>query len=85
MTNTQDFISAAVREAEDFIKGTGIAESTFGMRAVNDATVIERLRNGQVTLRTVAKIQSYIRDNRIYPNKRQQVIPAEHTAKMRGQ
>lgn len=71
MSHTQNFIASAVLDAEDFCRQAGIAESTFGKRAVNDSTVIERLRNGQVTLRTVERMLAYVRDNRIYPNKRQ--------------
>ena len=81
MYHTQTFITAAVLDAEAFIEEAGIAESTFGMRAVNDATVVDRLRRGQVTLRTVEKMQAYIRDNRIYPNKRQPSSGLLRTAK----
>jgi hypothetical protein len=81
MNETQDFISAAVRDTEDFIQKTGMAESTFGMAAVGDATVVERLRHGRVTLRVVEKLLAYIRNNRIYPNRRQPVTGPQDAVK----
>jgi len=38
--------------------GRGIAETTFGIRAVNDGKLVPRLRNGgTVTLRTLEMIE----------------------------
>src|ERR1700736_5839011 len=37
---------AILREIADFCRRTGVAESTFGRRAVNDGKLASRLRNG---------------------------------------
>jgi hypothetical protein len=63
MNQTQTYIALAIADIEAFIAKADIKETTFGMRAVADATVIERLRQGKVTLRTVEKIQKYINEN----------------------
>ena len=81
MYHTRAFIDSAVCDTEAFIKAAGITESTFGWRAVRDSTVVDRLRRGQVTLRTVEKMQAYIRDNRIYPDRNQATNAALRTAK----
>ncbi|GAB6854072.1 hypothetical protein [Asaia astilbis] len=35
-----------LREIEAFTRGAGIAESTFGLQAVNDGKLVARLRGG---------------------------------------
>ena len=50
-----------VEEIEDFCQRFGIAESTFGNRAVNDGKFIGRLRNGgRVTTATIDKARAYM-------------------------
>jgi hypothetical protein len=39
----------------------GVAGSTFGLRAVAEATFVERLREGRVTLKIAQKAIDYIR------------------------
>ncbi len=53
--------SDLLREIEDYIATREMAASTFGRLAVNDGKLVDSLRNGStVTLRTVAKIRTYI-------------------------
>ncbi len=58
----QTSTSALLREIQDFCQQSGIAESTFGRRAINDGKLCARLRDGKgVTLATAERVQSYIR------------------------
>jgi len=53
-----------LQEISDFCRRAGIAESTFGRRAVNDGKLASRLRyGGRVTLETVERVHSFIRTN----------------------
>jgi hypothetical protein len=52
-------------EIADFCRQTGLAESTFGRRAVNDGKLATRLRNGgRITTDTLDRIRSFMTDNR---------------------
>jgi hypothetical protein len=56
-TSTTDLLL----EIEDFCRTTGIAESTFGRRAINDGKLCARLRRGKsVTLATAERAREYI-------------------------
>jgi hypothetical protein len=45
----------------DYCRQTGLAESTFGRRAVNDGKLANRLRNGgRITTETVDRIQAFM-------------------------
>lgn len=45
----------------DFCRQTGMAESTFGRRAVNDGKLVNRLREGKrITIDTLDRIQAFI-------------------------
>src|SRR5437868_11877967 len=45
----------------DFCRRTGMAESTFGRRAVNDGKFVARLRDGaRVTPETLARVNDFI-------------------------
>jgi len=58
----QTSTSALLREIQDFCQRSGIAESTFGRRAINDGKLCTRLRDGKgVTLATAERVQGYIR------------------------
>jgi len=60
----QTSTSALLREIQDFCQRSGIAESTFGRRAINDGKLCTRLRDGKgVTLATAARVQRYISEN----------------------
>jgi hypothetical protein len=49
----------------DYCRRTGLAESTFGRRAVNDGKLANRLRNGgRITTETVDRIQAFMDANR---------------------
>ena len=59
-------ISAAslLRDISDYCSRTGMAETTFGRRAVNDGKFTSRLRDGgRVTLETVERVQHFIASN----------------------
>ncbi len=46
----------------DFCRRSGVAESTFGRRAVNDGKLVSRLRDGaRVTPETLARLDAYLR------------------------
>src|SRR3982751_4879755 len=49
---------AILQEISDFCRQTGLAESTFGRRAVNDGKLASRLRNGgRITTETLDRIR----------------------------
>src|SRR5215470_97976 len=52
-------------QISDYCRQTGLAESTFGRRAVNDGKLANRLRNGgRITTETVDRIQAFMNANR---------------------
>jgi SAM-dependent methyltransferase len=52
-------------QISDYCRRTGLAESTFGRRAVNDGKLANRLRNGgRITTETVDRIQAFMDANR---------------------
>src|SRR5215213_1034655 len=56
---------AILREISDFCRETGLAESTFGRRAVNDGKLAARLRNGgRITTDTLDRIRAFMAENR---------------------
>ena len=53
--------SLFISEIESYCRNAGIAESTFGRRAVNDGKFVRRLREGKgVTTSTVSKVRKFI-------------------------
>jgi SAM-dependent methyltransferase len=55
---------AILREIADFCRRTGVAESTFGRRAVNDGKLASRLRNGgRITTDTLDRIRAFMAAN----------------------
>jgi len=53
-----------LQEIRDFVRKTGMAETTFGRLAANDGKLVARLNAGSgVTTRTVEKIRAYLRAN----------------------
>jgi hypothetical protein len=53
-----------LREISDYCRGAGIAESTFGRRAVNDGKFVSRLREGgAVTAQTTERVRRFISQN----------------------
>jgi hypothetical protein len=54
-----------LREISSFCQQSGMAESTFGRRAVNDGKFVARLRfGGRITTQTEARIREFISHNR---------------------
>ena len=54
-----------LQEISDYCRHTGLAESTFGRRAVNDGKLASRLRNGgRITTETLDRIRSFMQSNR---------------------
>src|SRR5215212_1621845 len=52
---------AILQEIADFCRQTGLAESTFGRRAVNDGKLASRLRNGgRITTETLDRIRGFM-------------------------
>jgi hypothetical protein len=69
--NAQDLL----QEISDYCRQTGLAESTFGRRAVNDGKLTSRLRNGgRITTETLDRIRSFIASHEGEGNKRPMVI-----------
>lgn len=53
--------SELLRDIEAYCRRAGIAESTFGRRAINDGKLCARLRSGRsVTMSTAARIREFI-------------------------
>ena len=74
-----------LQEITDFCRQRGLAESTFGRRAVNDGKLASRLRNGgRITTETLTRIRDFMnRDDSEAPLRRrvlfdhpQSVLPA---------
>ncbi len=59
-----DDAQALVSEVEEYCRGAGVAESTFGRRAVNDGKFMRRVRaGGAVTAKTAARARAFIDGN----------------------
>jgi hypothetical protein len=53
-----------LQEISDYCRASGLAESTFGRRAVNDGKLAARLRNGgRITTDTVDRVRTFIAEN----------------------
>src|ERR1700733_7128430 len=53
-----------LRQISDYCRRTGLAESTFGRRAVNDGKLAARLRGGgRITTDTLDRIHAFIAEN----------------------
>jgi hypothetical protein len=54
-----------LQEISEYCRQTGLAESTFGRRAVNDGKLASRLRHGgRITTETLDRIRSFMASNR---------------------
>ena len=59
---------AILQEISDFCRQGGLAESTFGRRAVNDGKLASRLRNGgRITTETLDRIRGFMASHRGKP------------------
>ena len=67
-----------LQEIAEYCRRTGLAESTFGRRAVNDGKLTSRLRNGgRITTETLDRIRSFMNAHRDTPAaERPIIIPA---------
>ncbi len=64
-----------LQQISDFCRHAGLAESTFGRRAVNDGKLANRLRNGgRITTETVDRIMAFMTANRDAPVPARQVL-----------
>jgi hypothetical protein len=54
-----------LQEISEYCRQTGLAESTFGRRAVNDGKLASRLRHGgRITTETLDRIRAFMANNR---------------------
>lgn len=61
-------VAALLSEIEVFCREKGIADGTFGTRAVNDGKFVGRLRGGAgVTVATVDRVRAYMAAARTMP------------------
>jgi hypothetical protein len=64
-----------LQEIADYCRRTGLAESTFGRRAVNDGKLTSRLRNGgRITTETLDRIRSFMNAHRALPTAERPII-----------
>lgn len=55
-------ISALIRQIETYCDRHGIAETTFGKRAVNDGKLVQRLRDGKtIQIGTLNKVAEFLK------------------------
>ncbi len=55
---------ALLREISDYCRRVGMAESTFGRRAVNDGKFVSRVKyGGRITTETLARVRSFMADH----------------------
>jgi hypothetical protein len=56
-----DVVADLLNKIEAYCRDHGIAEATFGFRAVNDGKLVPRLRAGKtVTMDTFARIEAFL-------------------------
>jgi hypothetical protein len=74
-----------LQEITEFCRARGLAESTFGRRAVNDGKLASRLRNGgRITTETLERIRGFMAKSdgtaparrRLFDSPQQSVLPA---------
>ena len=71
-----------LQEISDYCRQTGLAESTFGRRAVNDGKLASRLRNGgRITTDTLDRIRTFMVENRADMVGRPALIPRAQDAR----
>src|SRR3974390_1440595 len=65
-----------LREIGDFCRRQGLAESTFGRRAVNDGKLASRLRNGGriITTDTLDRIRAFMAETAGEPPAKRRVL-----------
>jgi hypothetical protein len=74
-----------LQEIADYCRNTGLAESTFGRRAVNDGKLTARLRNGgRITTETLDRIRGFMDTNRATAAARPTIIERARDARPAG-
>lgn len=64
-----------LQEISSYCREAGLAESTFGRRAVNDGKLTTRLRNGgRITIETMDRIRTFIATNRATAGERSALL-----------
>jgi hypothetical protein len=64
-----------LQEISDYCRHSGLAESTFGRRAVNDGKLTARLRNGgRITIETLDRIRAFMQANKVVAGARPAII-----------
>jgi SAM-dependent methyltransferase len=72
-----------LQEISDYCRLTGLAESTFGRRAVNDGKLASRLRNGgRITTDTLDRIRAFMTENHADMSGRPALIPRTHETRL---
>src|SRR5690348_7946027 len=75
-----------LQEISDYCRQAGLAESTFGRRAVNDGKLANRLRNGgRITTDTLDRIRAFMAENRADMTVRPALIPRAHEPRPRSE
>jgi hypothetical protein len=75
-----------LQEISDYCRQAGLAESTFGRRAVNDGKLANRLRNGgRITTDTLDRIRAFMTENRADMTVRPALIPRAHEPRPLGE
>src|SRR5256885_418073 len=70
-----------LQEISDYCRQTGLAESTFGRRAVNDGKLASRLRHGgRITTETLDRIRAFMASNRNAPARPAVITRAQEAA-----
>src|SRR5436309_7735429 len=71
-----------LQQIAEYCRHTGLAESTFGRRAVNDGKLTVRLRNGgRITTETLDRIRAFMDDNRMTASARPAVVDRAREAR----
>ena len=74
-----------LQEIADYCRNSGLAESTFGRRAVNDGKLTARLRNGgRITTETLDRIRGFMETNRTAAAARPTIIERARDARPAG-
>jgi hypothetical protein len=68
-----------LQEISEYCRHTGLAESTFGRRAVNDGKLASRLRHGgRITTETLDRIRAFMANNRNAAPRTTVIARAQH-------
>src|SRR5438067_12005430 len=70
-----------LQQISEYCRHTGLAESTFGRRAVNDGKLASRLRHGgRITTETLDRIRAFMASNRNAPARPAVITRAQEAA-----